>query len=149
MASIAVPPDVDVDRDADRFAIPVGRVRRIADEVWKAEPKLTVTVFEREGELRHFYRAEFARQLHDRRTCNWQGCTYRYGTMEAAIAHQLLHLGFDITDRRTQRAVLNDIRELLNPPRETRVSGQVAGVLTDEEIAAIDLELEECEDEQS
>ena len=91
---------------------------------------------------------QFARQLLDRRLCKWDKCHYRYTTMEAAIAHHLLHLGFDITDRRTQRAVLNDIRTLLNPPRETAVSGQVAGVLTDEEIAAIDIELEEGKEDE-
>ena len=126
-------PELDVEQAAERFAIPPGRGRKIARDVWKAEQKLSTTVFEHDSDLREYFRDEYQRQLQDKRTCGQKGCDYRYTTIEAAVVHHSLHLLTESKDGRTQRAIMKDIVELLHPTIETTVSQQLTGVLTDED----------------
>lgn len=56
-------PELDVEQAAERFAIPPGRARKISRDVWKAEQRLSTTVFERDSDLREYFRDEYQRQL--------------------------------------------------------------------------------------
>lgn len=91
-----------------------------------------------EGEVKDYFRDIYQKEIEKRSTCpyivktahmgktgkessTWEACGDKLETIQQALVHQSLHIMFDSNDPRTQRAMLNDIRELLYPVQEKSI----------------------------
>ncbi len=126
---------------AERFDVPVKRVEDIAKTV-AAEQGAAITVEKREisvdAEVKDFFRELYQKEIEKRSTCSfvvktthmgktgkesstWEACGDKLETIQQFLVHQSMHIICDSGDPRTQRAMLNDIRELLYPVQEKSI----------------------------
>lgn len=124
-----------VEAQAKKFDVPEKRVAEIAQTVMRDEgPPMTLEKREIsvEGEVKEIFRDEYHKEIVRRATCpyivrssytgvsgkessTWEKCGEKLESIQQALVHQSLHIMYDSGDPRTQRAMLNDIRELLYP----------------------------------
>jgi hypothetical protein len=126
---------------AERFDVPIKRVDEIAQTVAQ-EQGAAITVEQREisvdAEVKDFFRELYQKEIEKRSTCSyivktshigktgkesstWEACGDKLETIQQFLVHQSMHIICDSGDPRTQRAMLNDIRELLYPVQEKSI----------------------------
>ncbi len=143
---------------AERFDVPIKRVDEIAQTV-AAEHGAAVTLEKREisvdAEVKDYFREIYQKEIEKRATCpyivktthmgktgkessTWEACGDRLESIQQALVHQSLHIMFDSNDPRTQRAMLNDIRELLYPVQEKSIRAVMGADERKERWAALE-----------
>lgn len=126
---------------AAQTGLPAERAVEIAREVERSgEPALIVERIRAEVEAKEIFEELFEKEVARIRTCpvrvkresGWELCGLPLESIQQALVHHSIHL-LHCPDYRTQRATLNDIRELLYP---TEIRG-VRAALPAEERAAL------------
>ena len=122
-----------LEQQAQKFGLPVDQVQEMVAEVLReGGPALVVEQrqFGVDEEAREHFRKLYQEEIRKRRTCNrWivepgtQGkkvkrpCGSTFESIEQALVHHSIHLLYE-ADYRTQRAIWNDIKDLLHPMTE-------------------------------
>ena len=126
---------------AERFDVSLKRVDEIAQTV--AQEQGAAVVLEKreisvDAEVKDYFREIYQKEVEKRSTCpyivktshmgktgkessTWEACGDKLESIQQALVHQSLHIMYDSNDPRTQRAMLNDIRELLYPVQEKSI----------------------------
>lgn len=137
--------------EAQRFGVDRQKVEDVAAVVVEeAGPAMVVEEREwsMEGDVKEYFRELYEREIAKRQVCTWQiteewekqrthedgspmgkpqqasvyrRCNAKLESIQQALVHHSLHLMFDSSDPRTQRAMWNDIKETLFPTREKSV----------------------------